>query len=44
MQRSDFLSGKKARVWLKKLHFIKMAVFNENIAKLVLDNAVCEKL
>ena len=49
MQRSGFLSGKKTRVWLKKLHFVKIAgfswnVFTENIAKSIIDNAVCEKL
>ena len=49
MWRFGFLSGKKTRVWPKKLHFLKIAVFcwnkfDENIAKLVIDNAVCEKL
>ena len=49
MWRSGFLSGKTTRAWSKKLHFMKIAgfswnIFNENIAKLVADNAVCEKL
>ena len=49
MERSGFLRGKKTRVWPKKLHFVKFVIFwwnifNENVAKLVTDNAVCEKL
>ena len=49
MQRSGFLCGKKTRFWPKKLHFVKIAsfswnIFNENEAKLVTDNAVCEEL
>ena len=49
MQRSGFLSGKKTKVWPKKLHFVKIAafcwnMFNENIVKLVIDNAVSKKL
>ena len=49
MSRFVFLSGKKTRVQPMKLHFVKIAVvcwiiFNENIVKLVIDNAVCEKL
>ena len=50
MQRSGFLCDKKTRVWPKKWCFVKIAVFylnnilNENIAKLVVDNAVREKL
>ena len=37
------MSGKKTRVWPKKLHFVKIAG-SENIAKLVIDNAVWEKI
>ena len=49
MQRSGLLSFKKRKAWPKKLHFVKIAgfcqnIFNKNIAKLVIDNAVCEKL
>ena len=49
MYRSGFFCGKKTGVWPKKLCFVKSVgfcwnIFNKNIAKLVIDNAVCEKL
>ena len=49
MWKSGFLSGKKTRVWPKKLHFVKIAsfswnIFNTNVEKLLNDNAICEKL